>query len=382
MRNKDFYTRIALCTLSVMLLAQPGHAAETRTASNKLPTLVVTNDAAPEVIYRRGSRDTVLQGDTSAGVIMPLSDSGVETLVTRKVNDLKGDIAELKSKTNDQQARLRGIQAKCDEIAARYYETVAAISTELQSGTTPGNPILVERWNAAKDRLDNLAGTSSSLNGLASDLSDAASRGSYLQDNIRAAYALSGAVKEDHVRLRQVEDELNENIVVLNRLLTTVSDEINRRQAYQRSENLNLQTLSLAIANGELYGKNLANALYKRAADETQPVFPASAISAPAATRPLVIIRFDRANVKYEQALYSAVSQTLEKYPAAQFELQAVSSSQGNPAQKSLAATDARKNGQDVLRSLSQMGVPVERVKMTTTQAPDVRSSEIRIFLQ
>lgn len=379
MRHHALYTRIALCTLSVLMLAQPA-AAETRTASNKLPTLVVTKDASPEVIYRRGSRDTLLQGDDAAGM-MPLSDAGVETLVTRKVNDLKRDIVDLKGKTSDQQSRLRSIQAQCDNIAARYYETVAAISTELQSGTTPGNPILVERWNAAKGRLDDLASSASALNTLASDLSDGASRASFLQDNVRAAYALSGAVKEDHVRLREVEDELNENIVSLNRLLTTVSDEINRRQAYQRSENLNLQTLSLAIANGELYGKNLANALYKRAADETQPVFPASAVSAPS-TRPLVVIRFDRPNVKYEQALYSAISQALEKYPAAQFELQAVSSTQGNPAEKALSATDARKNGQDVLRSLSQMGVPVERVKMNTTQAPNVRSSEVRIFLQ
>ena len=42
------------------------------------------------------------------------------------------------------------------------------------------------------------------------------------------------------------------------------------------------------------------------------------------ARRPLVVIRFDRANVPYEQALYTAVSRALERRPQALFDLVAV----------------------------------------------------------
>jgi hypothetical protein len=349
-----------------------------------MPGLVVTNEAPPEVIYRRGSRDTVLSNkDISTSNLRGLSSQRVETLVTRKVAELNGDLNELKRSAKGYSDRLRGLQVKSDNAAAQYYELVATMNTELQAGSTPGNPVLVERWNVAQDKLEGLSQNAALLNGLAADLSNEASKAGYLQENVRGAYGLSGAVKEDHEKLRVLEDEVNQTIVTLNRLLTNVSDEINRRQAYLRTEKLNMQTLSLAVANGELYGQNLSNSLFKKAAVEAREVYGNNA-AAPAAAnrRPLVIIRFDRPNVSYEQALYTAVGAALERYPAAKFDLIAVSPSQGNPAEIALASTEARKNGEAVLRSLTHMGLPVERVRLNAANSTDVRNSEVHIYLQ
>lgn len=352
----------------------------------KLPTLVVTNDPPPQVIYRRGSRDTVLSKDGNQGYA-PLDTSNVETLVTRKVAELSLDLSSINRNVSDYRDRLVSVQSKCDVSASRYYELVAAINTELQSGTTPGNPLLIERWNAAQEHLQNLTDTAGYLNGLATDLSDEATRASFLQESVRSAYMLSGAVKEDHKKLHALEDDVNQNIVAINRLMTAVNDEISRRGAYLRSERLNMNTLSLAIANGELYGQNLANSLYKRAAEDGQDSFKSGEVAGPTGAmqerrRPLVIIRFDRPGVDYEQPLYSAVSQALEKYPSAKFDLVAVSSSQGNPAQVALATTEARKNGESVLRSLTQMGLPMERVNLNAANSGDVRNSEIHIYIR
>lgn len=354
-------------------------SAADRTASR--PSLMVSDTPAPEVIYRRGSRDTVLSADAAAAKsATPYYHSNVETLVTRKVNDLNKDLSGLDLAVGKFRARLQNLQSKSDSDAAQYYELVAAINTELQSGTTPGNPVLVERWNAAEDRLDSMSTSAGHLNDLATDLANEASKASYLQENVRAAYGLSGAVKEDHDRLRTLEDGVNQQIVNLNRLLTRTGDEINRRGAYLRSERANLQTLSLAISNGDLYGQNISNALYKKATESGEGLYKNSNV--PMGRHPLVIIRFDRSNVNYQEALYAAVSQALEKYPSAKFDLVAVSPSRGNPAEMALATSEARKNGEAVLRSLSQMGLPVERVRLNAANSADVRNSEVHLYLQ
>ncbi|MBW7910823.1 MAG: hypothetical protein H3C49_06060 [Alphaproteobacteria bacterium] len=86
--------------------------------------------------------------------------------------------------------------------------------------------------------------------------------------------------------------------------------------------------------------------------------------------------------MNYEQQLYTAVGQALEKYPAAKFDLVAVSPSQGNAAEMALASTEARKNGENVLRSLTQMGLPLERVRLNAANSSGVRNSEVHLYLQ
>ena len=358
------------------------------TSSRNLPSLVVTNDPPPDVIYRRGSRDTVLASEDGARSSTGSENPHVETLVTRKVTELGADLTQEQHAVEDFQVRLTSIQSKTDGLASEYYSLVASIETELQSGTTAGNPILTDRWNKAQEKLNMIEEASARLNELATDISNEASKAAYLQDSVRSTYSLSGAVEDDHKKLQRLEDAVNQNIVAINRLLTGTSDEINRRTSYMRSERLNMQTLSLAIANGELYGQNIATALFKKAAEEGQPLFngdssgAGSDKAAAPQRRPLVIIRFDRSNVDYQQALYTAVSQVLNKRPSAKFDLVAVSPTEGNPAELALASTEARKNGEAVLRSLTQMGLPVERVRMNAANSRDVVNNEVHLYIQ
>ena len=42
----------------------------------------------------------------------------------------------------------------------------------------------------------------------------------------------------------------------------------------------------------------------------------------------------------------------------------------------------ARRNAQQVVRSLNDMGLPSDRVSLSATSAPDARTNEVRIFIR
>lgn len=349
-------------------------------ADDARPALIVTDEALPEVVYRPAINE-------DAGIHMPASRSHGETLVTRKIAELEGDLSRIQGNVSSYNGRLTGIKGQGDSMTADYYTLVAAINADLQSGTTPGNPDLVEKWNTAQEKLGRLADSAKDIDQLATDLGSEATRASYLLDATQATFGLSGAVKEDHKNLTALEDRVNQTVVQINRMINMTQDEINRRNNYLRSERLNLQTLSLAIAKGEFYGQSISNRLFRRAAESGEGVSqlaPAAGSErrAPAGRRPLVVIRFERPDVEYEQAVYAAIGQALEKYPQAAFELVSISPAGGNPAQASLAGLDARKHGEAVLRTLTQMGLPSERIRLSESKSDSVRNGEVHIFIE
>jgi len=313
------------------------------------------------------------------------------TIVGRKVEELRSEYLGLDRLIAQNAGSLKSLQVRTQENSLSYYNSIATISSRLQNGTTPGNPRLVGQWNQAQERLEAIAQDVVDLNTLASQIAANASMSAYLVEGIRATYGLSGALEEDHASLSALEDDVNRAVVQIDRLLNDVSDAINRQSTYLASERRNLQTLSLAIANGELYGGSLANRAFSVLtptvgmsprsetpgdARAVQEVAPASA------TKPLVVIRFDRDNVDYQMAVYQAVSQALDRFPQARFEVMAVSPSRGNPAQVAMAASNAKRRAEEVLRTLSQMGLPIERVQLTAATTEKAEGGEVHIYLR
>lgn len=406
---------LAVLALISVLSACSGEDSQFRLVSNNqragqdrdLPSLVVTNTPPPPgVLYRPGSRDTILANkaiassrDSSGQIVgIPSLDAQhVETVVTHKAAELKHELELLRESMGTSSNQIKELRNKGESDTSSYYALIASINRDLQAGTTSGNPILIGRWNTAQDKLNLLSQSTGLLNTLATDLTYQASKASFLQESVRAAFSLSGAVDEDHKKLTEIEDGINQNIVAINRLMTQVNDEVNRRSVFMRTERANLQALSLAISKGELYGQSVVNSVYKRAADDGNLVgagivqntasSSSSSLSPPAAMsggqrRPLVVIRFDHPNVEYEQPLYTAISQALEKYPAVKFDLVAVSANEGNPARLAMASAEARKNGESVLRSLTQMGLPLERIRLNAATSKDVMNSEVHIYIR
>ncbi len=196
----------------------------------------------------------------------------------------------------------------------------------------------------------------------------------YLLESVRAAYNLSGAVEEDHRQLAILEDEVNRTVILIDRLLTEINGDAQRQTAHIARERQNLNTLALAIKNGEAYGGNLSVIADARA---SAPI--ASATAPPPASaggRPLVVIRFDRPTIEYEQPLYRAISEALERRPGATFEVEAAApASAGSPL-------SARRHADRVTRTLIEMGLPRDRIFVSERLAADARADEVRIYVR
>ncbi|MBT5414479.1 MAG: hypothetical protein HOK81_07765, partial [Rhodospirillaceae bacterium] len=101
-----------------------------------------------------------------------------------------------------------------------------------------------------------------------------------------------------------------------------------------------------------------------------------------ASGRPLVVIRFDNPNVQYEEALYTAMSRALERRPSATFELVAVAPTKGSSGEIALASANSKRQAEQVLRSLTNMGLPTDRISLSATTSSSARSNEVHIYVR
>jgi hypothetical protein len=293
---------------------------------------------------------------------------------------LRSDLGKLQTTVRNLKTRMDQILRDNAAASQRYHIVVAAMNAKLQIGTTPGNPVMVKQWNEAQLKLEQIAESLSRMDKLSSDAANEAGLSAWLLDSVRATFALSGAVDEDHRQLRVLEDEVNRTVVLIDRLLNELSEDISRQTNYVSNERRNITTMSLAVKNGELYGTSLVN----RAFAQTQSLASAAAqASGPKpGDRPLVVIRFDRPDIPYQQALYNAVSRALERKPNASFDLVAVSPKGRSAARTALNSTQIKRNAEAVLRTLADMGLPANRVKLSATTSPDVETNEVHIFVR
>jgi hypothetical protein len=208
---------------------------------------------------------------TSAGV----SQTGTQTVKTR-VQQLRADQASLAGGIAQQQAQLSTTRSQINGESSVYGGLVSSITARLQGGTTPGNPELVAQWNQAQARLDAITIDVGHLNSLASQVTTQASVAGYLLDNVRATFAVGGAVEEDHRNLRAIEAQTTRSIQDVDRLISELNSEIARQNGYLARERANLAALSYGINMGRLGGPGLQRApvgvgMPRRVASGPQP---------------------------------------------------------------------------------------------------------------
>jgi len=322
----------------------------------------------------------VQQTPRDAGIAAPVAGTPTGTFVGRKVEQMRSDLAKLQDSVLSLNARMAQITSENVAASQRYHTVVADMNARLQVGTTPGNPVMVKQWNDAQQQLENIAESLGRMDKLSNDAAGEAGLSAWLLDSVRATFALSGAVDEDHRQLRVLEDEVNRTVVLIDRLLNELSEDVSRQTTYVSNERRNITTMSLAVKNGELYGTSLVN----RAFAQSQALASATAQSSGPVIgeRPLVVIRFDRPDIPYQQALYNAVSRALERKPNASFDLVAVTPKRGSAAQTAINSTQTKRNAEAVLRTLADMGLPANRVKLSATTSPDVEANEVQIFVR
>lgn len=180
-----------------------------------------------------------------------ISQTGTQT-VRQRIQQLRADQAALNNAISTQQSQLSSTRSQIQGDTSAYSGLVNGITSRLQSGTTPGNPELVNQWNAAQARLDAITLGVGTLNSLASQVTTQASVAGYLLENVRATYAVGGAVDEDHRNLRSIESETTRSMQQIDRLIGDLNAEINRENGFLTRERTNLAALSYGVNLGRL----------------------------------------------------------------------------------------------------------------------------------
>lgn len=356
--------------------------------SSKRPSLIITNKPIPQEL-----RDKVYSTPSQAPQINAqdlLSNNRImiqgKTIASEKITKIRADLQNLQSDLTNVSDRLTGLEKFGQETAAHFYADIGTISTQLQSGSTPGNPRLVRKLSDAQTSLDYLSKNLTDLNNLALEIANKASISTFLLKETRGAYKLHGSVESDHINLAELEDHINNTIVIIDRLQNNASDDITRTTAYLSAEQNNMRTLSLAVTNGDFYNKSLSNRPFSTVATTNTPqqAIYSNPSQSPSINnpRPLVKIKFDKAQVDYEQPVYTALNETLNQYPNARFELVAVQPASENVAFQAIESTRARRNAENVLRSLVQMGLEQQRLDLSTAQSNDAATNEVHIYVR
>jgi TolA-binding protein len=315
----------------------------------------------------------VSAGGAPVATITPVNiETGPDTgtAVNKTIQSLRAQVAGLQQKLASNSQRLADLRNQGAGAAGSYQEAKAHITTRLQVGTTRGNPELVAEWNTAQGQLDALSANVNSLNTLGTDVTNDSSTAHFALNQISATFNVSGAVDEDHRQLQLLEDETSQTIVMVDRLLSEVAAVIQRQTAYVATERANLTTLASAIKSGDFYGGGVTGAL------------GSGGMQMASAGTPLVVVRFDHPNVDYQQILYAALNQALQNRPGASFQVVAVSPTRGNAASVQIAQSTARRHAEDIMRSMSDMGVPATRMGVASTTDPATSVSEVRVFVR
>ncbi len=325
-------------------------------------------------------------------MVPPIPGVNTGTEVGMKAEQIRTDLRNLQANVQANSDRFRDLRQQTEIQSQAYHGLVAAVSARLQVGTTPGNPILVQQWNEAQAQLDRVNENIGQLNNVATMVAANSSVANYMLESVKATYSVSGAIDEDHRQLRILEDDINRTTVMIERLLRELSEDVSRQTAYIASERSNLTTLSLAIKNGELYGMSLGNRSFTSQPSgggalrpfEVTPPMGGAALTLPIDPQaaPLIVIRFDKPVVNYERQLYGVLSRALERKPDAMFNLVAVSPARGNPAFQALSSSNARKYAEQVLRSLTDMGLRTDRVALSMRSSGDVDVNEVQLFVR
>ena len=330
-------------------------------------------DTAPPTAAAYVPPAAAAPGGAPVATITPVTiDAGPDTgtAVNKTIQSLRAQVSGLQSRLAANSGRLADLRNQGAGAAGAYQEAKAHITTRLQVGTTRGNPELVAEWNTAQGQLDSLSGNINALNALGTDVTNDSSTAHFALDQISATFNVSGAVDEDHRQLQLLQDQTSQTIVMIDRLLSEVSSAVQRQTAYVATERGNLTTLSASIKSGELFG----------GASSSLGGF--GGVQMAGGGTPLVVVKFDRPDVDYQQILYAALNQALQNRPGANFQVVAVSPTRGSAASVQIAQSTARRHAQDVMRSMTDMGVPASRLNVASTTDPSTTTSEVRVFVR
>jgi len=302
----------------------------------------------------------------------------VFTYVGQRIIEMEEEYSKLNDDIKGGEKNYEELRSSGIKSAENYHAIVAAIAARLQIGTTPGNPILLDQYEKAQTELADVGAQGQNLVDVGNKIALFSTRVSYLVEQARSAKKLRGAVDEDHRNLSSFQDTLKRRSVDVLRTLEELNNTVRRRDIFLAAERRRLTQLANAISIGESTGLGLGT-INSLPVDESNGSNDGRRTDNSGSPNPIAIFRIDEQN-NYEQNLFGAISATLDKSPKSKFTLVAVSSSAGNASEQAERAANAKKDISKIISSLISMGMPADRISVSSLSVASVENTEVRIY--
>jgi len=302
------------------------------------------------------------------------------TYVGQRILEMQEEFNKLDSDIKQGENSFEELKFNGIKSAENYHSIVSAIAARLQIGTTPGNPILLNQYEQAQTELAEVGAQGQNLVDVGNQIALFSTRVSYLLEQARSAKKLRGAVDEDHRNLSSFQDTLKRRNVDVLRILEDLNETVRRRDIFLAAERRRLTQLANAISVGESFGLGLgALGSLPATNDNDNSGQGRRSENISVSPNPIAIFRINEQD-NYEQNLYGAISATLDKAPQSRFTLVAVSSSAGNPSEQAERAANARNDVSKLISSLISMGMPVDRISVSSLSVANVENTEVRLY--
>ena len=312
---------------------------------------------------------------TSNGKVDPIF-----TYVGQRIIEMQEEFNKLDADIKQGEESFEELKFNGIKSAENYHSIVAAIAARLQIGTTPGNPILLNQYEKAQTELAEVGAQGQNLVDVGNQIALFSTRVSYLLEQARSAKKLRGAVDEDHRNLSSFQDALKRRNVDVLRTLEDLNETVRRRDIFLAAERRRLTQLANAISVGESFGLGLGTLGSLPAINDNENSNQGDrSDNISVSPNPIAIFRINEQD-NYEQNLFGAISATLDKAPKSKFTLVAVSSSAGNPSEQAERAANARNDVSRLISSLISMGMPADRISVSSLSVANVENTEVRLY--
>ena len=299
------------------------------------------------------------------------------TFVGGKINQFRSDLSSIQNAISSHNNDYLRFKDLVDEQTSVYQGLSSAIRSRLQIGTTPGNPILVGQWNDAHRALEDIQNNVNNLQIVNNRVTADAALIEHLKNAIDSSFFISGAIDDDHYQLKVLNDDVQRTSVLYARLMNELESKISREIQVLNDERQYMKNLAEDVEIGKFGGRvsapptNSQKAAKSSSSPSELKVAPLNYDNA------ILVIKFDDSSFDYSSALFDSISAALEQMPSAGFEVGAVS-----PTGGASYADQARTRASEVFNKILEMGVPSERLTLTSSNSTTAQAEEVHIYLK
>ena len=302
------------------------------------------------------------------------------TFVGGKINQFRADLSSIQNAISSHNNDFLRFKDLVDEQTSVYQGLSSAIRSRLQIGTTPGNPILVGQWNDAQRALEDIQNNVNNLQIVNNRVTADAALITHLKNAIDSSFFISGAIDEDHNQLKVLKDDVQRTSVLYARLMDELEQKISREIMILNDERQYMKKLAEDVEVGKFGGRvsspptssgNVSTVGGDEKKGETVKIAPLNYDNA------ILVIKFDDTDFDYSNALFESISNALEQMPSANFEVVAVS-----PTGGASFSDKARQKASEVFNKIIEMGVPSERMSITSSNSTTAQAEEVHIYLK